>query len=226
MFDDGYKECIDLRNGSRSRDGELKLLKLRHLILMANHHDLWIVRLPPKSTDTAPRPLDTMAIDSTKPSKEKKFHRRNQVAVNADNIVAVCRLLSLRSDDINGKAVEYLRDGLSSVSSSENHFFFVERHDDALEYRSMMCVVRLCNAALHLYRGLSNDEPEVAGSREWNAWYIREGELRALGIVQQTAYNEANKFRGIAKLSTDAAYSLREKGACHLDYSTPLLSRL
>ena len=34
--------------------------------------------------------------------------------------------------DINGKAVEYLRDGLSSASLSENPVSFVERHGDAL----------------------------------------------------------------------------------------------
>ena len=54
----------------------------------------------------------------------------------------------------------------------------------------MMSVVRLCNAALDPY-----SEPEVVGTREWNAWYIR-GEVRALGI----------KFKGIAKLSTDVAF--------------------
>ena len=106
-----YKERLDLRNGSRPRDGEKKPLKLRSLVFMANHHDMWTLRLPPKSTDTA-RPLDTTGIDSTKPSKEKKFHRRNQVGVNTDKIVAVCRLLSLRAaDGINLNAVEYLRDG-------------------------------------------------------------------------------------------------------------------
>ena len=98
------------------------------------------VWLPPKSTGTA-RPLDTMMSDSTKQSKEEEFYWRNQVAVNADNIVAVCRLLSLRADDINGKAVEYLRDGLLSASLSENPFFFVERHNDALEYLLNWCLL-------------------------------------------------------------------------------------
>lgn len=64
-------------------------------------------------------------------------------------------------DDIGGDAIGYLRAGLDSDSPHEH--FLPEKHEETLEYRSMMCVVRLCNAALGRYIGYDKDEPETVG---------------------------------------------------------------
>ena len=221
IFDDGYKECLDLTVSSGSSDEEeLKLLKLRHLVRLANYRQAWTVRVPPKFPDA--RPFQNLG------SSARKDQKTNSVGVNAHRILSICRLLSLRVDDIGGDAIGYLRGGLDSDSPHEH--FLPEKHEETLEYRSMMCVVRLCNAALGRYIGYDKDEPETVGSIEWNAWYIISGEVRALGILQQTVANEANKLKHRYYQSTenadDEAMQIREEGACPLEYSLPLLKRL
>jgi len=223
LFDDGYKDCIDVTLNTSSADEELKLLKLRHLIRIANYREAWVVRIPPKSPDASP-------LQSMGSTRQKTEQEEGPVGVNANRIVSICRLLSLRVDDIRGEAINYLREGLTSAGSLESPgkiFFLAEKCEDELEYRAMMCVVRLCNVALGRYSRFDQTEPEIVGSIEWNAWYIVKGEVRALGIIQQTAASEANKVKHNQMISaTNAAMTVREEGACPLNYSLPLLSRL
>mmetsp|Transcript_39313 Transcript_39313/g.83914 ORF Transcript_39313/g.83914 Transcript_39313/m.83914 type:complete len:836 (+) Transcript_39313:107-2614(+) len=228
MFDDGYGECIDATANTYSTDEELKLLKLQHLIRLANYREAWMVRIPPQFPDA--RPLQT--LEGPKQSNTKKT--KSSVGINANRIVSICRLLSLRAEDIGGDAIDYLREGLvatESTESSAKSYFLVEKHEDALEYRAMMCVVRLCNVGLSRYVGYDNAEPEEVGSKPWNAWYILTGEVRALGMLLQTAASEANKFKRkylsskTPKSATDAALKVREEGACPLNYTLPLLNR-
>ncbi|KAL9191528.1 hypothetical protein ACHAXT_001234 [Thalassiosira profunda] len=221
IFDDGYADCLDVTTDPESRDAELKLLKLQHLIRTANERGAWVVRIPPK----APEALPNQRLSSGKHAAEQAGEKKDAVAVNANKLISICRLLSLRPDDIDGTAIDYLEEGLTS-----SELFFVEKQDDALEYRAMMCVVRLCNAALGRYLGYDNAEPEVTGGKEWNAWYIITGEVRALGILQQIAASEANKskrqFLDSGGSIDDAAIKVREEGACPLNQTMPLLSRL
>lgn len=222
LFDDGYKECIDLRISSGSRDEELKLLKWQHLILIANHRDAWTVRVPPTSPDA--HPLQTYSS-----AKQGGKDQNASVGLNAEKVISTCRLLSLISDDIGGNAVGHLREGLAIPANGSR--FRLEKHGDALEYRAMMCVVRLCNVALSRYAKIDSKEPEIVGSREWNAWYIVGGEVRALEILRKTAASEAHKLMrryhqgrsGKETTATDAAITVREEGACPLNYSLPLL---
>ena len=228
MFDDGYKECIDLNVNSGSKGGELKLLKFQHLILIANYRDTWIVRVPPASLDARP-------LQANSSAKYGWNDHTASVGVNAERVISTCRLVSLIPDDIGGNAIEHLRKGLALAvpASSKKSRFRLVRHEDALEYRAMMCVVRLCNVALGRYSEIDGKEPETVGGREWNAWYIVGGELRALEVLRKTAASEAHKLmryyqgqRGKKTAATDAAMSVREEGACPLNYSLPLLNNL
>lgn len=224
MFDDGYDECIQSTTSSKSEDDELKLLKLRHLIHVANYRDVWVVRVQPRFPDAQP---SQGLLVSGKDGDEKK----ESVGVNAKRILSLCRLLSLRGDDMGGEAIDYLREGLASLTATSDPFFFVEKQDDALEYRAMMCVSRLAIAALGRYMGKDNNEPELVGSREWNAWYIKSGEVRSLGILQQTASSEGQKLKQKYQSSegandaTDSAWIVRDQ-SCSLNYTLPLLHRL
>lgn len=225
MFDDGYKDCIDFSdNSGNSEAKELKKLKLQHLIRIANYRGAWLVKVPPRNPDALPTQKTGGDVHDT-------VTRDDSVGVNANRVISVCRLLSLRPDDIEGDAVSFLREGLytaASDASPESAFFRVEKHGDALEFRAMMCVVRLCNVALGRYSGYEKAEPEVVGSSEWNAWYIITGEIRALRILQQTAASEANKVkRQLSKtgMASGEAMAMRD-GACPLDYSLPLLNEL
>jgi len=239
MFDDGYDDCIDVSVNSHSSDEELKLLKLQHLIKLANYRDAWIVRVPPQFPNAEPLQQilegPSSSSSSAAQSKKDKNEPEKAVGINASRIVSICRLLSLLPDDVGGDAIEYLRKGLISNSeSSSNTHFLVERAGDALEYRAMMCVVRLCNVGLSRYVGYDNAEPEAVGGMAWNAWYVTKGEVRALGMLLQTAASEANKYKrrhssskkGRATTISDAAMKVREEGACPLNYTLPLLDRL
>ena len=228
VFDDGYNECLDLTESSGSNDEKLKLLKLKHLVRIANYREAWIVRVPPQYPDA--QPLQTM--ESKKP--QEGIEQKESVAVNANRIISICRLLSLRVDDIGGYAINYLEEGLSSASPSAHNknFFLVEKHEETLEFRAMMCVVRLCNVALGRYLGYDNDESTLVGNNDWNTWYVMKGEVRALGILQQTAASEANRLKHKIQTTkgrvstTDVSMKVREEGSCPLNYSQPLLSQL
>ena len=226
QFDDGYKECIDLNINSGSRDEELKLLKWQHLLLIANNRDMWVVRVPPTSPDARPMQADSSA-------KHGRKNEKSSVGLNAKSVISTCRLLSLIPDDLGGNAIEHLREGLVISASSIKSRFRLERHEDALEYRAMMCLVRFCNVALGRYSKIDGKEPDAVGSREWNAWYIISGEVRGLEILRKTAVSEAHKLRkhyqdpkGTYAADTEAAMTVREGGACPLNYSLPLLNDL
>jgi hypothetical protein len=217
IFDDGYKECVRVSdNEEYNQHEELKLLKLQHLIRIANQREHWVVRLPAKFPDAkSPQSLSERPETGIETSK---------VGVNANRMLSTCRLLSLTVDDIGRDAVDYLRDGLSSNT------FEVEKDDPALEYRAMMCVARMCGVAMSRYGEYltpqGRQEPREFGSRGWNAWYVREGEMRVLGILRQTLLTEANKLKRQHNLQNDAAITVRENGACPIEYSLPLLGKI
>ena len=217
IFDDGYKECIRMSNdGGYNPHEELKLLKLKHLIRIANQREAWIVRLPEKFPDA--KPMQTL-LERPEPGIET-----NKVGVNAKRILSTCRLLSLTVNDIGSRAVDYLRDGLALTT------FEVEMDGPTLEFRAMMCAARMCGVAMKRYGDYftpkGRQEPIDFGSREWNAWYVREGEMRVLGILRQTLLAEANKLKRRHNLQNDDAIIVREKGACPMEYSLPLLSKI
>ncbi len=117
------------------------------------------------------------------------------MGLNAKSVISTCRLLSLVPDDIGGNAIKHLRKGLAVPSLSKKSRFRLERHEDALEFHALMCVVRLCNVALGWYSNIDGKEPETVGGREWIAWYIVGGEVCTLEILRKTAASVAHKLR-------------------------------
>ncbi len=111
MFDDGYDECLDLTESSGSNDEELKLLKLKHLVRIANYREAWIVRVPSQYPDARP-------LQNVESRTQESIEPKESVAVNANRVISICRLLSLRVDDIGGDAISYLEESMSSASPS------------------------------------------------------------------------------------------------------------
>ncbi|KAL7519612.1 hypothetical protein ACHAWX_004371 [Stephanocyclus meneghinianus] len=224
MFDDGHAECIQFQNHNTTftDDQKLKLLKFQHLKRLANVGEAWIVRLPPRYPNSRPF-QDGTTLTS-------KNHRGDtKVGIDANRILSICRLLSLTVDDIGGDAIAYLEDGLSRVnpqsSSSLHPHFRVEKYGNALEYRALMCVVRLTDVAFkrygHYAQPNGHSEPDRAHSREWMAWYIREGEMRSLSILRQTAETEALKLKDQTQLSNER---IEMRGRpCPIESSLPIL---
>jgi hypothetical protein len=224
MFDDGHVECIHFDNDddSLSRHQELKLLKLRHMKRLANIGDAWTIRLPARFPNAQPYQGDTF-------SKMEQHGQESRVGIDAKRILSTCRLLSLTVDDVGGDALTYLKDGLENghynTASSKQSYFQVEKHEIGLEYRALMCVVRLSDVAFRRYGKYAqpngNNEPQRTNGREWMAWYIRDGEMRLLSILRRTALNEANKLR-IRLQSTNENVHVREK-PCPIESSLPML---
>jgi hypothetical protein len=224
MFDDGHVECIHFDNDddSLSRHQELKLLKLRHMKRLANIGDAWTIRLPARFPNAQPYQGDNS-------SKMEQHGQESRVGIDAKRILSICRLLSLTVDDIGGDALTYLKDGLENshynTASSKQSHFQVEKHGTGLEYRALMCVVRLSDVAFRRYGKYAqpngNNEPQKTNGREWTAWYIRDGEMRLLSILRRTALNEANKLR-IRLQSTNENVHVREK-PCPIESSLPML---
>lgn len=216
IFDDGYKECVRVNDEDEyDRHGELKLLKLQHLMRIANRLAAWVVRLPAKFPDATP--LQDL-------SQRPELEIENKAGINANRMLSTCRLMSLTADDFGGEAAEILRGGLYSDS------FEVEKGDPALEYRTMRCVARLCGIALNRYGEYlspqGRQEPRGFGTREWDSWYVREGEMRVLGITRQTLISEAERLKRRHNLQSDEAATVREDGPCPMEYSLPLLSKI
>jgi hypothetical protein len=88
----------------------------------------------------------------------------------------------------------------------------------------------MCGVAMSRYGAYltpeGRQEPREFGSREWNAWYVRDGEMRVLGILRQTLLTGANKLKRQHNLENDAAMTVRENGACPIEYSLPLLGKI
>jgi hypothetical protein len=215
IFDDGYKECVKVSDSEEYNEHEeLKLLKLQHLMRIANQREAWVVRLPAKFPNSLP-------VQQLYKRPEIGIEKI-QVGVDANRMLSTCRLLSLTVDDIGGSAVNYLRDGLSANA------FEVEKESPQLEYRAMMCIARLCGVALNRYGEYltikGRQEPREFGSREWNAWYVRDGEMRVLSILRQTCLTEADMLN--KRHSHCVAMTVRENGACPIEYSLPLLSKI
>ncbi len=188
LFDAGYKECIDLNLNSGSKDKELKLLKWQHLILIANCPDTWIVQVLPASPNALPFQANLSARHGWKDQKAP-------VGLNAESVISMCQLLSLIPVNIGGNSIKHLRKGLAIPPSLNKSRFQLKRHKDALEFHTLMCVVCLCNVALSRYSNIDGKKPETIGGREWNAWYIVGGEVRAQEILRKTAASKAHKLR-------------------------------
>jgi hypothetical protein len=219
-------KCIDLNLNSGLKDEELKLLKWQHLILIANYRDTWIVRVPPASPDALPFQANLSARHGWKEQKAS-------VGLNAESVISTLLIAKSNPKRHQWESHRTSEQGLAVPSSSKKSRFQLERHEDALEFRALMCVVRLCNVALGRYSNIKGKKLETVGDREWNAWYIVGGEVRTLEILRKTAASEAHKLRrydqdrrGEKTAATNAAMTMQEEGACPLNYSLPLLDNL
>ena len=224
MFDDGHKECILFEDddGSLTQNQELKLLKFQHMKRLANIGEAWMVRLPARFPNA--QHIQGNTVPESPPQGDE-----SRVGIDAKRILSLCRLLSLTTDDINGDAIGYLREGLSisysRTSLSKQPYFQVDKHENTLEYRSLMCVARLSDIAFRRYGKYvhpnGNTEPSQSRLREWTSWYIRDGEMRLLSIIRQTALSEANRLKNRHNLSGDGIL-MRER-ACPIESSMPIL---
>lgn len=189
-FDDGYSYCID--KASHPEAYQLKLLKYKHLIRIANQYDRWTLTIGPRNSNSKPALASNIPITSDPP----KFDSKN-VKFNGMKLISTCRLIALSTDDYNGKAIDVLTKALESDKE-----FFVEKQSDQLEFRALTTLARLTSGALHMYpnsvekdmRALASSSLEFQ-SKEWSAAQVRLGEMQTLEVLRSVATSGAKEMR-------------------------------
>ena len=216
-YDDGYEYCIPGPD-THPVQAELKKLKLRHLLSIANDPDRWIAQLPPRKSNGSPK------VSGKRLTMEAPYFKREELidTYYLDRIQSTCRLISLIDSDLDGKAVQILKDNL------ENPSFIIDRGNDSLEFRSMMCIARLAGV------GLLNQEVQVSiedvfdrvgqltrseyGSKKWKAFQVRLGEMQALQALRNLMLERVNEKWEDKKHQATSEYTLRDD-KCPEEYS-------
>ena len=189
-FDDGYTYCID--KALHSEAYQLKLLKYKHLIRIANKYDRWTLTIGPRNSKSKPALASNILITSDPP----KFDSKN-VKFNGMKLISTCRLIALSTDDYDGRAIEVLTKALESDKD-----FFVEKQSDQLEFRALTTLARLTSGALHMYpSSVEKDMTSLASSTfklqsvEWSAAHVRLGEMQTLEVLRSVATSGAKEMR-------------------------------
>ena len=190
-FDDGYEECITKENNPEGF--KLKLLKLRHLQLIANKYDRWTYTIAPRNETSKPSPSSDIPITTDAPMFDK-----NNVKFDGSKIISTCRLMALNTDDYDGKVIENLEQKL--LEDDDN--FLIEKQSDQLEFRALTILSRLTTGALHLYPStVQKDTFAISSSslkfqsKEWNAAQVRLGEMQSLEVLRSIATSGAKQMR-------------------------------
>jgi hypothetical protein len=209
QYDDGYEECVT----EQDKDAwALKLWKYPFLFHSATATKRWNVMMKPRNPESRPATASSIPISDQAPRFDKE---RIQFAGNAEALFSTCRLLSLTHHDYNGTAQTLLEENLFNVDT-----FILPRTNDALEYRTLMCVARLAQTALRQF-GVSvadledqvtrlNREPGAFQSRNWTAAHLKLGEIQTLeALIGVTLASVRLSFPD--KMNSAPEYTMRDK---------------
>ena len=211
LLDDGYGRCVSA-NDPNEGDGpnlswELKKYKLLHLKTIAYDLSRWTITVKPRDPNALPGPTSDVAPALKVPKLDPAVSR-----VNPNRLYSTCRLMVLKEEDYGGKALDILKENLNNPSN-----FDLPRTEDALEYRTMWCTIRLAQSALSRFpRSLEEQESLVAQlnskgfqTPEWLAAHVILGEQQTLDTVKKLAIMGAQRFRD--KDHSTESYSMRNK---------------
>lgn len=134
QYVDGYESCVEPR---QEEAWELKKLKFRYLVLIANLSSRWTVSMPPRDQESLPAASSDTPITLEPPEFDK---RKLQFDSNA--VYSTCRLISLTHHDYNGNATSMIEANLQKDS-----FVLPPSSQGALEYRTLVCVERFVSEA-------------------------------------------------------------------------------
>lgn len=195
-FDDGYSECIPGPN-THPQEADLKLLKHKHLLRIANMPERWQMTVPAANPFSYPNVTHDWPI-VLEPPKHIAFYTKANLDVRLP--LSTCRIISLITTDLDGEATQILRDNLN------NETFVLTEGNDSLEYRSWMCMRRWTGTGLMMLEAdsgkLTNEFERVYklnkgkrfGSRDWGAANVRLGEMQSLRAVA-TIFGETVRER-------------------------------
>lgn len=211
-FDDGYEKCIVGPN-THPQEAEIKLLKHKHLLKINHIPNRWKFRMPPRNPSVLPGMTHDSLIEERPPDHDPEYVMEH---VDLDMVRSTCRLITLTEADYNGTATQLLKNNL------HNENFKLEEGNDALEYRSWMCIRRWVTSLLSGMdsRRTIKDELEIVEnlrmngdhtSRDGAGHRLRLSEMLGLEItnvlIQPTTAKWFNWFEKEPKVPSD--YTIR-----------------
>jgi len=214
QYDDGYVDCI---TGQEEGDAyKLKELKLQHLMKIANTESRWVVTVGPRRPNSQPVESTEILITEQLPEIDPR-----RVRLNLLPLIETCRLISVIHTDYDGQAIAYLEQNL------ETSDFVLEKDNNALEYRTFMCLARLASNALMNVSGgrkVKEEESILAtltredfGGRNWTAGHVRLGEMQTLQLISGAAFGQMQQWVENLPESIPPEYTVREK-SCPPEY--------
>jgi hypothetical protein len=233
QYDDGYDGCVvdpaslnhqkDSRSAIKENDMNqawtLKQLKYQHMLHIVGHASpRWVLRMPPSGGHSSPLP------------KIENWHK----------VLSTCRLMVLTHQDYNATAIELLQSNRHNTSfylfpeSTTAPFVRGDAPEDALEFRTYMCMARMVQSAMSRFPISTVDQQlELLAtlpqsSRNWTRAQLHLQELRTLDAAKQILFHHlGQKFPQQMMMpasgqSSSAKYSLRDE-PCSFPQLQPLL---
>jgi hypothetical protein len=220
QFDDGYPECIS-GPSTHPEEAELKRLKLQHLLDFANEYERWNMLIEPRDSKSLPAKSTDIPITTEVP----QFVKNSGLVQGLEHLRESCRLMTLINDDYDGEALQVLKNNLG------NKDFRIGPHvNDALEFRSLMCVSRWFGTrAMTMglqgkfdaeFRKVSRMNRDEFGSNRWAAHHVRFGEMQGLQVASGLIFARVSQKWESKKVNPELEYQMRDL-ACpeeHLHY--------
>ncbi|GAX19237.1 hypothetical protein FisN_4Lh180 [Fistulifera solaris] len=232
QYDDGYQACIDPFQDDEAA-WNFKKWKFAYLMSIAGKENHWVAQMSPRDKDSKPGRSTNGPITLEPPPDA---HLDGDLQFNGNLLFGTCRLISLTHRDYNGNATRMIQDALRSESSVDGETFVLLPTNDALEYRTQMCIARFASTALSRFNTTLEEQRrlvgrlnrEAFGTRKWTVEHIRLGEMQTLEMLKQVAFSALRKTFGEngvdnARRSDDPAFQMRDR-PCHPDLLRPLLT--
>ncbi|KAL7567940.1 hypothetical protein ACA910_019651 [Epithemia clementina (nom. ined.)] len=177
--DDGYEQCIrsplSLETGGEMDVTEMeaafafKILKLQHLMKIAHVPQRWMIFLTPRNPKARP-PLNLTTENDDEEDEIPRFIP-SQVQVDANPIMATCRLIAMTHLDYDRTATRLLRDSLSTSTSSDP-FYPPPIKNGPLQFREIMCILRFCQISFQMYNTTVDQQERLVmelnqGKKKW-----------------------------------------------------------
>lgn len=216
QYDDGYRSCVGQNDDEDA--WTFKKWKFAYLLSIAGKESFWIAHMSPRDKNSKPGRSTNEPITLNPPPD---VHMERNLQFNGTTLFGTCRLLSLTHFDYNGNATELLKDALDRESSVAG---VLPPTNDALEYRTQMCVARIASTAMSRFNTTLGEQKELVarlnqeafGSRRWTVEHLRYGEMQTLEMLKQVAFSALRNTFGekgvdLARKSDDPAFHMRDK---------------
>ena len=206
QYDDGYEKCVTPSDGPA---WELQKIKFQYLWNRANVMKHWSIVLAPRRRVPRPPMTDPPVTEPAVPL----VNLQQPLVFNGTHVFNTCRVISLTHTDYRGQATQLLHDGLADVT---NHTLppLSTAEDEALEYRTLLCVTRLATMALQRLNARAQVPltERIAQapykSVDWMVSHVLLGEIQTLEALKVLVHSHLRQRFGEVR-STDPGFQMR-----------------